>query len=161
MRRVIPAAAWAISVAAAVAVFFGLSGPHEVSSNYHRFVHGNAVVISGDLRSRLGDPGNNRRIDQWNVALAGFRGDRFKGLGAGTYENLWNQRRPVRFAIRDAHSLYIEVLAELGTVGIILLVIPLAMIVFALARGLWGRRDRYVYAALLSAAIAWLRTRGP
>jgi O-antigen ligase len=155
-RRVVPAAAWALGTAAAIALFVGLNGPHRVSSNYHRFVRGNAVVQTGDLRARLGDPGNNRRIDQWDVAIDGYHADRFKGVGAGTYENLWNERRPVRFAIRDAHSLYVETLGELGVTGLVLLCSSLALIVFALARGVWRGRDRYVYGALLAGAVAWL-----
>lgn len=151
-----PATLWVLGAILAVAVFVGGKGPDKVSSNYDRFVHGNAVVISGDLRSRLGDPGNNRRIDQWKVAMKGYREDRFRGLGAGTYVNLWNERRPVLFAIQDAHSLYAEVLAELGVSGLVMLVSTLALILFAFARGLWRGRDRYVYAALTATALAWL-----
>jgi hypothetical protein len=155
-RRVVPSAAWMLGTAAAIVVFLAAGGPDKVSSNYDRFVHGNAVVISGDLRARLGDPGNNRRIDQWNVALDGYHQDPFKGVGAGTYENLWNQHRPVTFEIRDAHSLYVEVMGELGLTGLLLLAAPLALILFAFARGVWRGRDRYVYAALVAATLAWL-----
>jgi hypothetical protein len=155
-RRVVPAAAWVLGTTAAIVVFLAANGPDRVSSNYRRFVHGNAVVISGDLRSRLGDPGNNRRIDQWKVALDGYHQDPFKGVGAGTYENLWNRRRPVTFEIRDAHSLYVEVMGELGLTGLLLLATPLALILFAFVRGVWRGRDRYVYAALVAAMLAWL-----
>ena len=154
--RWVPPAGWAAGAVAAAVAFVALNGPDRVSSSYHHFVEGNAVVMTGDLRARLGDVGNNRRIDQWEVALDGYREDRFKGLGAGTYANLWNRRRPVTFAIQDAHSLYVEVLAELGVVGLALLVVPLALVAFALARGVWRSRDRYVYAALLAALLAWL-----
>jgi len=156
MRVWVPATAWAVGAFAVVALFFGLHGPREVSHNYDRFVHGNAVVISGDLRSRLGDPGNNRRIDQWKVAWKGYQQDSFRGHGAGTYVNLWNQRRPVTFEIKDAHSLYVEVLDELGLVGIVLLVLALASILIAFVRGIWRARDRYPYAALTAAMLAWL-----
>jgi O-antigen ligase len=155
-RRVVPAAGWTLGAAVLVVVFFGAGGPHQVSANYHRFVHGNAVVMSGDLRSRLGDPGNNRRIDQWRVAWSGYTSDPFKGVGSGTYENLWNRKRPLAFEIRDAHSLYVEVLGELGFTGMALLGGALGLIVFGFARGVWRGRDRYVYAALLAAALAWL-----
>jgi O-antigen ligase len=154
--RWVPRAAWAVGAVAVAVAFVALNGPDRVSNSYHHFVEGNAVVMTGDLRARLGDVGNNRRIDQWKVALDGYREDRFKGLGAGTYVNIWNRRRPVTFAIQDAHSLYVEVLAELGVVGLVLLVVPLALMAFALARGLWRSRDRYVYAGLLAALLAWL-----
>jgi O-Antigen ligase len=159
-RRWVPATAWALAAVLALAVFLAAHGPHSVSSNYKRFVRGNAVVQSGDLRSRLGDPGNNRRIDQWDVALDAYRTDSFQGTGAGTYENFWNEHRKTRFAIRDAHSLYVEVLGELGLTGLVLLAVSLALIAFAFARGVWRARDRYVYAALLAAALAWLLRAG-
>jgi O-antigen ligase len=155
-RRWVPAAAWALGAALVAVVFFAARGPDRVSDNYDRFVNGNAVVQTGDLRARLGDPGNNRRIDQWKVAMKGYREDRFRGLGAGTYEHQWNLRRPATFAILDAHSLYAEVLSELGLMGLVLLVAALALILVALARGIWRARDRYVYAALLAAMLAWL-----
>lgn len=155
-KRVVPAAVWTLGIVAAVAIFVGANGPHRVSTNYHRFVHGNAVVQSGDLRARLGDPGNNRRIDQWKVALKGYHADPFKGLGAGTYQNLWNQRRQTEFTIQDAHSLYLEVMGELGLTGLLLLAAALALIVFGFIRSFVRGRDRYVYGALIAAALAWL-----
>jgi hypothetical protein len=156
MRVWVPATLWSAGVILAAAAFIALHGPRTVSHNYNRFVKGNAVVISGDLRSRLGDPGNNRRIDQWRVAWKGYTRETFRGQGAGTYENLWNQRRPVTFAIKDAHSLYVEVMDELGLVGIALLAIALVSMAIAFARGLWRAHDRYPYAALLAALLAWL-----
>ncbi len=45
--------------------------------------------------------------------------------GAGTFEIVWYERRPAAYAIRDAHSLYAETLAELGFVGLALLVAQL------------------------------------
>lgn len=155
-RRPVIAAAWGVAAVVAIAVFVGVHGPQKVSHNYDRFVHGNDVVMSGDLRARLSDPGNNRRIDQWKVAIDGFQADKFKGLGAGTYQNLWNERRPVEFSIRDAHSLYAEVLDELGITGLLLLAAALIALLASFLRGWWRERDRYVYAALTAAALAWL-----
>jgi hypothetical protein len=155
-KRVVPAVAWGLGVVLVVGVFLVANGPQRVSDNYDRFVEGNEVITSGDLRTRLTQVGNNRRLDQWDVGVEGYRSERLRGLGAGTFVHLWNAERPVLFAIRDAHSLYVEVLAELGITGLALLVTPLALILFALARAWWRGRDRYVYAALLAAAIAWL-----
>jgi hypothetical protein len=152
----VPTTAWIAGTVIVAGAFFAAHGPHRVSDNYDRFVKGNAVVQTGDLRSRLGDPGNNRRIDQWKVAWKGYKREPFHGFGAGTYQNQWHERRPVNFEIVDAHSLYVEVLSELGIVGLVLLVSPLALILIALARGVWKERDRYVYAALLAAMLAWL-----
>jgi O-antigen ligase len=156
MRVWVPATAWSVGIVLAAAVFFAAHGPRQVSHNYDRFVKGNAIVQSGDLRSRLGDPGNNRRIDQWKVAWNGYKQESFRGHGAGTYENQWNQHRPVTFAIQDAHSLYVEVMDELGLAGIVLLALVLVSILVAFVRGMWRGRDRYPYAVLAAAMLAWL-----
>jgi tetratricopeptide (TPR) repeat protein len=155
MKLWVPTTAWITGTVIVAGAFFALHGPHRVSDNYDRFVKGNAVVQSGDLRSRLGDPGNNRRIDQWKVAWKGYKSEPFHGLGAGTYENQWNEKRPVRFEIVDAHSLYVEVMSELGLVGLVLLAGALVLPLIAFARGVWRERDRYVYAVLLAALLAW------
>ena len=46
-----------------------------------------------------------------------LRGSAADGKGAGTYQLQWAQDRPYRFTVIDAHSLYVEVLGELGLVG--------------------------------------------
>jgi hypothetical protein len=146
-------------VLAGVAVFLALGGPHRVSHEYDRFVHGNDVPLSGDLRTRLTTPGNNKRIEQWNVALHGFHVDQFRGAGAGTYQNAWYQRRHERFYIRDALSLYAEVLGELGLPGMMLLGAALLILLAAIVVRT-RRQRRYVGAALVAAAVAWLLRAG-
>ena len=44
------------------------------------------------------------------------------GHGAGSYEAWWAEHGSLAMFIRDAHSLYLEVLAELGVLGFLLLV---------------------------------------
>jgi tetratricopeptide (TPR) repeat protein len=66
------------------------------------------------------------------------------GSGAGTYELSWNRERPTAFDARDAHSLYVETLAEVGPVGVLLLAVALAAPFFALRR---ARREPLVAAA--------------
>ena len=43
------------------------------------------------------------------------------GSGAGTYDLYWTRDRPFGTGARDAHSLYVETLAELGPLGLALL----------------------------------------
>ena len=53
-------------------------------------------------------------------------------LGAGTYELSWLHDRPIGlWKIRDAHNLYVEVLAELGPIGLALLLLALSVPIFA------------------------------
>ena len=102
--------------------------------------------------------GNNGRLDFWEVALDTWRDDRLLGAGAGTFELDWEQRRPFFYVIRDAHSVPLETLAELGAVGLALLLIALLTpLAVALRRGL-GRSvgDRDAHAAVAAAGLALL-----
>ncbi len=55
--------------------------------------------------------------------------------GAGSYAAAWNLRRPYESVVQDSHSLYLEVLGELGVVGLALLVLALAVPLVAAVRG--------------------------
>jgi tetratricopeptide (TPR) repeat protein len=93
------------------------------------------------------------------VAWAQFEAHPWLGSGAGTYELAWLQRRPYVGQVRDAHNLYLETLAELGPVGLALLLAALCTPLFA---ALAARRQVLVPAAfgayvafLAHAAVDW------
>ena len=69
------------------------------------------------------------------MALADARAHPALGSGAGTYHQAWVERRPTANEAQDAHSLYLEVLAELGPIGLLLLAGTLAL-PFVRGRGL-------------------------
>ena len=108
----------------------------------------------GDARKRLGSFGNNGRVENWNVALRGFEEQPLAGGGAGTYELFWARERDTDLDVVDAHSLYLETLAELGIVGGVLLLAGLAGIALGFARRMRGD-DRALFAALLAMMITW------
>jgi O-antigen ligase len=65
----------------------------------------------------------------WRVAWDDFESNPLLGSGAGTFGSYWLSHRPAttgEFA-HDAHSLYLETLAELGLVGLVLLLPALAL----------------------------------
>jgi O-antigen ligase len=140
--------------AAALVLVVALHVPSTVGDQYDRFVDPGPVGKPGDLRTRLTDPANNGRVDQWEVALNGYEAAPMHGEGAGTYELLWAKGRPDDGTVTDAHSLYAEVLGELGLVGLILLGAPLLLILGAAAARTRGP-NRTVYAAVFGAGIAW------
>ena len=47
------------------------------------------------------------------------------GEGAGSFSRTWLRERPVANEARDAHNLYLETLAELGPIGLVLLLLVL------------------------------------
>ena len=152
--RALIAAVATLALVAGAGGALAFDAPARASEGLERFLDRKSLDESGDTRDRLTKIGNNGRIHHWRVALAGFEDERLTGSGAGTYRMLWAQRRPVGFTVQDAHSLYLEVLAELGVVGIVLLGLALGPILGALAIHARGR-DRAVYAGLLSAALVW------
>jgi O-Antigen ligase len=70
------------------------------------------------------------------------------GTGAGSFRRRWYQDRAVPQPARDAHSLYLETLAELGPLGLVLLGVGLAA-PFAARRWAWTPVAIAPYAAYL------------
>lgn len=65
------------------------------------------------------------RLRFWAVAWRSAKEAPLAGAGAGSFGRIWLQRRPTPTPARDAHNLYLETLAELGIVGIVLLAVAL------------------------------------
>lgn len=143
----------AVVVAAAV-VAVALGGPGYADRQVHTFLSA-SPNSSGDIRDRLTVFNNNGRVDHWNVALDAWRAERLHGNGAGTFQNLWNRDRQSPFQVLDAHSLYLEVLGEMGAVGLALVLVALLAIVGGLIARLRGP-DRPAIAAVLAATLGWL-----
>ena len=119
-------AAVAVASLAAMAVaLVSVGAPDFVQRQYDVFVNRNAVRDTGDVRDRLIDPASNGRIALWKVGARSFEAEPLLGHGAGTYQLLWNRDRPFVDQAFDAHSLYVETLAELGWPGLAALGIAL------------------------------------
>jgi hypothetical protein len=96
----------------------------------------------------------NGRIEHWDVALQAWRDAPWLGQGAGTYAHDWALRRPLEFAVVEGHSLYLEMLGELGVAGLALLATALLAPLVALMRR--RREDRVLWSAVLAVAVAWM-----
>jgi tetratricopeptide (TPR) repeat protein len=120
-------AAALIASIAVVVVHYG--GPAATWSHARRSLEGNPSG-SSDVSKRLLTFGNAARLDQWHVSLEEWRGHRILGTGAGTYAQYWMAARSNAGKVLDVHNLYLETLAELGLVGLVILVgallVPLA-----------------------------------
>jgi O-Antigen ligase len=138
-------------VLAGAGVAVAAGAPQYVERQAERFVE--APPLEND-RSRLTSLSSNGRVDNWEVALEAWRTERLHGTGAGTYANEWNLRRDYLDQVLDAHSLYLEAMADLGLVGLALVLALVAAVLGGLAWRLRGD-DRPAYAAALAAAIAW------
>ena len=92
------------------------------------------TAAGGDLDARLLSAAGNGRGDYWRVAARMALDAPVLGAGAGAFERAWLRERPEPVEARDAHSLYLETLAELGPVGLALLALALAVPLAALRR---------------------------
>jgi hypothetical protein len=133
------AGAMPATVVALVLAAVALGAPGYLQKQYRGFMD-NQTVASADQRERLLDPANTGRVDNWRVALDAYKSQPLHGTGAGTYETVWNREREIELKVTDGHSLYLEVLGELGVVGAALLALALLTIGGGV---LWrGRRRR-------------------
>lgn len=146
-----PRTAAAIAAALAVAALVAAGVPQRVVEG---FADSDAVTELADQRDRLLSASNNGRVDHWAVALAAFADHPLIGTGAGTYQLEWAQRRDTGFTVVHAHSLYAQVLGELGVVGLLLLLAALGAVVVGLARRARGP-DRVAAGAALALVVMW------
>jgi hypothetical protein len=157
-RRPVVLGGWAALVVVLIVVAVAVDAPATISDQYDRFVSsGQASPGQVDIRQSVFSTANRGLVDNWSVALDGFRDSPLHGQGAGSYEVWWYEHRPANqqgYNVTDAHSLYVEVLGELGLVGFVLLAVLILAILAALlpvGRG----PNRPLYAALFATAVAW------
>jgi hypothetical protein len=101
---------------------------------------------------RLGSIESNR-YRYWDVALHTFADHPLAGAGAGAFAVEWLKVPDRPDAASDAHSLYLETAAELGAVGLALLLLFLGAVAGAGVR--LQRFDTGACAGLAAALAAW------
>ena len=122
-------------------------------------VIGTALVLvltlpAGSLADDLAERGGGRPW-YWHVAWHQAREFPVAGRGAGTFELAWLEEQPIPESILDAHSLYLETLAELGVVGLGLLALALAPPLLAAFRGASAAAAGGYVAFLFHAGVEW------
>lgn len=147
VRQAFAAILIALPVLVAAAVLVRLGGP---SAAYDSFKAA-PTPTHGDVRGRVFSLSGSNRADYWRVAWRVYKDHPALGAGAGTYSRSWLRERPVPQPVQDAHSLYLETLAELGPVGLALLLVALAA-PFAAARTWWTPVALGPYLAFLAHA---------
>jgi O-antigen ligase len=77
----------------------------------------------------------NDRAAYWRVAARDLRSHVLAGSGGGTYASYWSRHpEPARLIPLEAHSLYLETGAELGAVGLAVLLTTIALPLRAVLR---------------------------
>lgn len=129
-------------------------GPRVGRKAWHQFTHP-PVVTSSNPAARVTQL-SGTRYDVWSVALEAFKAHPITGTGSGTYGFWWNRHARTTESLRNAHSLELENMAELGTPGLVLIVGVLAAAVLTAvdARRKCRRRASAAAATASLAALA-------
>jgi hypothetical protein len=153
----------AVGVAVVIAAIVGilLAGPSERWKEFKQVapLETKTTYVAAHLTSGRG----SGRYQYWSTAIDAFKDHPVRGIGGGGYEAYWGQHGSLARPIRDAHSLFFEAMAELGLVGLVLV---LGFLGFAAASGFRRRPTRsrggalgaalaILAAGIVSAAIDW------
>ena len=113
------------------------------------------TLPAGSLADDLAARGGGNRPWYWHVAWQEASDFPVQGRGAGTFEFAWLEQQPIEESVLDAHSLYLETLAELGLVGLGLLALALAPPLVAAFRGTSAAAAGGYVAFLFHAGVDW------
>ena len=109
-----------VGLAAALLAVAAVLGPGLADRAWTSFRDSDEPALTVDPSEHLGSLSGSGRYDFWSVALDTYRADPLHGAGAGTFEFAWNRAGRAPEFIRDAHSAYLEPLAETGWPGALL-----------------------------------------
>ena len=77
--------------------------------------------VGGSHYLRLLSISGSHRYQYWQVAFDAFKAHPLTGIGPGTFQFYWAQHNSLGEFVRNAHSLWMETLAELGIIGLALI----------------------------------------
>lgn len=110
---------------ACVAVFVVAGGPGAASRAWNQFKtpDGPSRLFGATALQRFQNVTGDGRYQYWQTAVKAGDLHPLTGTGAGTFVYWWAQHGTLSGGyVRDAHSLYIQALAELGYPGLVLIV---------------------------------------
>lgn len=159
-RPLLPALAAGIGVvlAAAAAVFLlaGTDPVDWVDQRASEFGRNRSPDLSKKA-SRFGVDATSQRPDQWRVAWADAREAPLLGKGAGAFEYSYVRERRIQLIARDAHSVEMELLSELGFPALVMFgVVAVGASAGALRSRRLGPAAATVSAAALASGAYWL-----
>jgi O-antigen ligase len=152
MRRTYGLILAVVALVAITAAFARFGSPPTLVRRAHDSILRPSPETRGSLNKRLFTLSSRGRVTGWKIARDDAADHRLLGSGAGTFELYWQNHRPTQMKIRDAHSLYLETLAELGPGGLVILI---GALVVPIAGAIKARRHALVPPAL-GAYVAYL-----
>lgn len=145
-----------IVLAAGAAVALGVQrygspvGPvREAISTLHKPA---PTFPGGDLNRRFASLSLNGRAVFWKAAWHDFTSHPVIGSGGATFHHYWMRHRPVDVLVYNAHSLELETMAELGVIGLVIVLPAIFAPIWAGVR----RRAHPLAAAVTAAYVAYM-----
>jgi O-antigen ligase len=139
----------AACLAALVVIGVAFHGP--ISHQLSNFTKNDSSISSNDVRNRVGNIRIGGRVSGWKAALNMFTDSPVHGQGAGTFEFFaYRQSVPLQ-----AHSLYLQMLGELGVPGFLALAVALAILLTGCFRRARRTSARSLWLALGVVGIIW------
>jgi tetratricopeptide (TPR) repeat protein len=104
-----------------LAAALGAAVSGELSDRWSEFKDRTASTTGHESRAaQILNLSGTGRYQFWNEAIDAYRSAPVTGIGPGTFEFWWSRNGSYGGFTTDAHSLYLESLAELGIVGFVL-----------------------------------------
>ena len=152
LRRLVAVGAVATVVLGGVAALMHEGGPGTIADRARAAFVAEPPTTATGLDRRLLSASGNGRSAYWRVAARMIERRPLLGEGAGSFSRTWLRERPVANEARDAHNLYLETLAELGPIGLVLLLLVLVT-PFRTVPRVWRDPSAPVAAGVLTAFV--------
>ena len=110
-------------------------------------------LAAGARPTRLTTVSSNR-YEYWRVGLRAFEREPITGVGSAGFRVFWLQERDITEAVKDVHSLELEMAAELGIVGLLAFAVMVGGVAAGARRAL--RADPVLAAGCIAALTTWL-----
>ena len=151
-------AAGAVVLAAVCVVVFGGSGAflqrhggsQWVKDKAHALVTDAETEQDGNVAARLFIVTSSGRIPLWKEAVRQSRFARTAGTGAGTFPFTNYRFRTSHVVVQHAHNQWLNVLSELGVVGLALFAVVIVLLVAAMVGNPFSRRDDPLHPLLVA-----------
>ena len=139
----------ALAALGAIAFVVAVGNPVDwANARWDEFKNQGTPDLSAEASRFTFNAGSNR-YDLWRVALDEFAADPVRGVGGGGYQDSYlRERADATEVVRDAHSVEMELLSELGLPGLALFAVAIVGAVL----GIFRARSRTPAAAALAAA---------
>lgn len=150
-----PVVSWGGVLVAVIAIAFAvtLANPVERLRAFKTPPGGAAAIDRGDfVQQHLLSSSGSGRWQFWSAAVDQWQQAPVWGDGAGSFEAWWAEHGSIALFVKDAHSLYLETLGELGVIGLALVLALVGVGTFVGAqRALRASEETRVYVAAVTA----------